>query len=219
MMLAGIAHEVRNPLGGMTLFVELLREELTGNEVAQGHLKRIATELDYLSRVVNDFLAYARRRPLDLQELDPRLEFEDIRMVCAAELADAHLRLDIRVADSLTKVRWDKDRMRQALLNLIRNAIQASGPESTIQLTLDREGEQLALSVADQGTGIEEKDLDQIFEPFYTSRQKGTGLGLALVASIVSHHGGKMSVTSRPGAGSTFQIHLPVEPRINQEVT
>jgi signal transduction histidine kinase len=197
MMLSGIAHEVRNPLGGMALFAGLLKEELGDHPAGLKHLEKISTELDYLARVVNDFLDFARERPLELEELDPRAEFEQVEHLSASELQQAQ---------------WDRERMRRALLNLVRNAIQASQPGGAVAIGLEKDGQDLLLSVSDDGCGIPDGKHRQVFEPFYTSRQQGTGLGLALVKKIVEAHGGSISFATQAEKGTTFTLRLPAEP-------
>lgn len=209
MMLSGIAHEVRNPLGGMALFAGLLKEELGDHPAGRKHLEKISTELDYLSRVVNDFLDFARERPLELEELDPRPEFEQVEHLSASELQQARVRLKAEVAPEVRQVRWDRERMRRVLLNLVRNAIQASEPGGEVALRLARDGERLLLQVCDNGCGIPVQKREQVFEPFYTSRQQGTGLGLALVKRIVEAHGGSISLTTQAEKGTTFTLRLP----------
>lgn len=209
MMLSGIAHEVRNPLGGMALFAGLLKEELGDHPAGLKHLEKISTELDYLSRVVNDFLDFARERPLELEELDPRAEFEQVEHLSASELQQAEVGLKSEVAPEVQQVQWDRERMRRVLLNLVRNAIQASDPGGKVAIRLARDGEHLLLQVSDDGCGIPPQKQEQVFEPFYTSRQQGTGLGLALVKKIIEAHGGSISFTTQAEKGTTFSLRLP----------
>jgi len=209
MMLSGIAHEVRNPLGGMALFAGLLKEELGEQPTALKHLEKISTELDYLSRVVNDFLDFARERPLELEDMDPRAEFEQVEHLSASELQRARVTLRTEVAPEVQQVQWDRERMRRALLNLVRNAIQASEAGGEVVICLERDGGQLVLQVSDSGCGIPRKRQNQIFEPFYTSRQQGTGLGLALVKKIIDAHGGTISFTTQADEGTTFTLRFP----------
>jgi signal transduction histidine kinase len=212
MMLSGIAHEVRNPLGGMALFAGLLKEELGDHPTGRKHLEKISTELDYLSRVVNDFLDFARERPLDLEDLDPRVELEQVEHLSVSELQPAGVELEFEVVSGVKQVRWDRERMRRALLNLVRNAIQASRPGGAVAIRLENDGTDLLLSVSDDGCGIPEGKCGQVFEPFYTSRQQGTGLGLALVKKIVEAHGGSIYFTTQAEKGTTFTLRLPARP-------
>jgi len=212
MMLSGIAHEVRNPLGGMALFAGLLKEEVAGNATALEHLRRINTELDYLARVVNDFLDFARKRPVETTEADPRQEAEEIKQLCEGDLQRSQVRLEIRVDPAVGVVVWDRERMRRVMLNLVQNALQASPAGSTVLLSLERAAGGIRLRVTDSGHGIPEDKRPLIFRPFFTTRQQGTGLGLALAKKIAEAHGGTISFTSTAGAGTTFELWLP-EPR------
>lgn len=212
LMLSGIAHEVRNPLGGMSLFVGLLQEELSDPQ-AQQHVDRIASELAYLDRVVHEFLDFARNKPPQIETLDPRAELEQVRGLCQADAERAEVALDIEVDAAISSVRWDQERMRRAVLNLVRNAIQASEPGGRVCVALAAAGDRLLLRVTDRGRGIPVEQRQRIFEPFFTTRQKGTGLGLALVARTVASHGGAIRVDSQSGAGTTFELQLPATPR------
>jgi signal transduction histidine kinase len=176
------------------------------------HLDKISMELDYLSRVVNDFLDFARERPLELEEMDPRAEFEQVEHLSASELQQAGVRLKSEVTPGVKQVQWDRERMRRVLLNLVRNAIQASKTGGAVVIRLEKDGSHLLLSVSDEGCGIPDGKRAQVFEPFYTSRQQGTGLGLALVKKIVEAHGGSISFITREEQGTTFTLRLPASP-------
>jgi len=209
MMLSGIAHEVRNPLGGMTLFVGLLREEVE-DEATRSHVTRIEKELDYLARVVNDFLDFARKKPPEVSKVDPRAELEQVRSLCQAAADHREVSLSVEVAPEVTEVAWDQERMRRAVLNLVHNAIQASDAGGRVALDLvPGSANELVLIVTDQGCGIPEDKREQVFEPFFTTRQKGTGLGLALVRKTVEDHGGTISIEDAQSAGTRFVVRLP----------
>ncbi|HEY1556504.1 MAG TPA: HAMP domain-containing sensor histidine kinase [Kofleriaceae bacterium] len=206
-MLAGIAHEVRNPLAGMTLFAGVLRDELPEPDERRDHVVRIQRELGYLERVVNDFLEYARR---------PRPELADVpAKELLAEVAQLASTPELTVAASaeLDIVRGDRAQLRRALLNLARNAVQAAtGAGHTeagaVQLSARRTSRGPALAVTNRGPDIPPQTSGKLFEPFYTTREKGTGLGLAFVRDIVLDHGGTVEVTSADGE-TTFTIILP----------
>ena len=208
MMLSGIAHEVRNPLGGMTLFVGLLKEELHDRPEALKHVRRIGTEMEYLDRVVNDFLDFARKKPPVMESVEPAEEFEQLTTLLASELEEKNIELKQDVAATLGSVFWDRERMRRALLNLLRNAIQATDPGGTVHLGIHPDGSNtIEIQVRDNGKGIPEENKERIFEPFYTTKQKGTGLGLALVKKTVESHGGLIRVDCE--TGTRFSIRLP----------
>jgi signal transduction histidine kinase len=202
MMLAGIAHEVRNPLGGIELYAGILRDELAGDEEKRAHVARIERELRHLTAVVSEFLEYARRPPPELRpvELAPLLE----------EVAELVQTDGVTVATAGdARARADRGQLRRALLNLARNAVQASPAGGRVTLAAARAGERARVDVTDAGPGIARADQDKIFAPFYTTKETGVGLGLAFVREIVADHGGTLEVASEAGRGTTFTVWLP----------
>jgi signal transduction histidine kinase len=205
-MLAGIAHEVRNPLAGMTLFTGILKDELPDGDERRGHVARIARELGYLERVVNEFLEFARRPKPELAEVDIRELLDEVSQLAAA--GDVTVAVD----SDLDRVTADRSQLRRALLNLARNAVQAataaghSGP--AVELRARRDGDDVMLGVWNRGVEISPETSGRLFEPFFTTREKGTGLGLAFVREIAVDHGGRVDVTSADGE-TTFTIVLP----------
>jgi signal transduction histidine kinase len=208
-MLAGIAHEVRNPLAGMTLFVGILRDELPEHDARRSHVERIRRELGYLERVVNEFLEYARRPK-------PELRNEPCGEVLAevAQLtSNDDVAVDVEPCDGLI-VRADRAQVRRALLNLAKNAVQAATAaghrgRGAVRLSAEDRGDELALAVWNRGHEIPAEICDRLFEPFYTTREKGTGLGLAFVREIAADHGGRIEVSSAAGE-TTFTLVLPL---------
>jgi signal transduction histidine kinase len=200
MMLAGIAHEVRNPLGGMTLFSGILRDELAGDPEKLAHVQKIERELGQLSAIVNDFLEFARRPPPSLEPVDLRALAEDVVEVMAGQGTL------VAEGDPEVPARGDARQLKRALANLVKNALQATPPGGRVTVTARRER---TLVVSDEGPGIPEADVEKIFAPFYTTKEKGTGLGLAFVKEIVTAHGGTLSVDSGAGRGTRITMVLP----------
>ncbi len=207
-MLAGIAHEVRNPLAGMTLFAGILRDEVPADDERRGHVDKIQRELDYLDRVVSDFLEYARRPRPELAELPIRELLAEVAQVATT----TDLEIAIELAD-VGSIRADRNQLRRALLNLARNAVQAAASAGhhgagNVTLSARRTADHVALAVWNRGKEIPPESSGKLFEPFYTTREKGTGLGLAFVRDIVADHHGTVDVTSA-GGETTFTISLP----------
>ncbi len=206
-MLAGIAHEVRNPLAGMTLFAGILKDELPEGDERRGHVDKINRELGYLERVVNDFLEYARRPKPELGPVDvDELLSEVAQLITNEEVV-------IEVVPSKLEASADRGQLRRALLNLTRNAVQAAiaaghrGPDA-VRLSARREGDELWFEVWNRGKEIPAETSGKLFEPFYTTREKGTGLGLAFVREIAVDHGGRVDVASA-GGETTFTLVIP----------
>jgi signal transduction histidine kinase len=207
-MLAVIAHEVRNPLAGMTLFVGLLREELPDGDERRGHVERIHRELGYLERVVNDFLEYARRPKPEIRD-----EPCDVLLAEVAQLAATdEVAVEIEPCGDLV-VHADRGQLRRALLNLAKNAVQAATAaghrgRGAVRLSAESRSGEIALAVWNRGKEIPPQICERLFEPFYTTREKGTGLGLAFVREIAADHSGRVEVASAAGE-TTFTLLLP----------
>ncbi|HNN52590.1 MAG TPA: ATP-binding protein [Pseudomonadota bacterium] len=220
MMLAGIAHEVRNPLGGMELFAGLLREELTPNEhvpldplQARSYVDRILRELLHLQRVVADFLLYARRPSPALQTVD--------LATLLGEVCDSVQAIGEKVAvktvlpdATVVQVKADPQQIRRAVENLARNAVQAceGRAEALVTLSVSLVSKtRCAIQVRDNGPGIPDDVLPKIWTPFFTTRAQGTGLGLPFVREIIHDHHGTIRVETS-AAGTVFTLELEAVP-------
>jgi signal transduction histidine kinase len=209
-MLAGIAHEVRNPLAGMTLFTGLLRDDLPEYDERRGHVDKIRRELGYLERVVNDFLDYARRPKPELGDVPCDSLFAEVAQLATTK----DVTVEVGPCGGLV-ARADRAQLRRALLNLAKNAVQAATAaghrgRGAVRLSARGHGDELALLVWNRGKEIPPATCERLFEPFFTTREKGTGLGLAFVREISNDHGGRIEVASASGE-TTFTIVLPFE--------
>jgi signal transduction histidine kinase len=206
MMLAGIAHEVRNPLGGLELYAGLLRDALADQPERLQEVARIERELGHLRNVVSEFLEYARRPAPELSAVAIAPLLDEVR-----ELAEAPEGVTVTVeAPADLKVRADAGQLRRALLNLARNASAVmQGRTGQVVLAAVQDGARVRLEVRDQGPGVPQELREKIFTPFFTTREKGTGLGLAFVREIARDHGGEVGVEDAPGGGAVFHVELP----------
>jgi signal transduction histidine kinase len=207
MMLAGIAHEVRNPLGGLELYAGLLRDALAGQPERLQEVARIERELGHLRTVVSEFLEYARRPAPELAPVGVRALLEEVR-----ELTEAPGGVAVTVeAPETLRVRADAGQLRRAVLNLARNATGAmQGRAGGVVLAAAANGDgRVHIEVRDHGPGVPAELREKIFTPFFTTREKGTGLGLAFVREIVRDHGGDVTVEDVPGGGAVFRVDLP----------
>lgn len=202
---AGLAHELRNPLGSIKGSAELLaRTASQADPLAKELAEIISTEVDRTNSLVTRFLDFAR-------PLQPRPEPSDLTEVMERAAARAKVSIVTRYSQTLGLVPVDRELMEQVFLNLLTNAAQASTANSDITVTTAESNGYAEISVRDQGCGIPDESIESIFNPFFTSKQEGTGLGLAIVAKIVDGHGGKMKVESETGKGSTFHVLLPLQ--------
>jgi two-component system, NtrC family, sensor kinase len=209
-MAAHIAHEVRNPLSSIGLNAELLEEELQQKPDGAKLCRAIQHEVDRLNALTQEYLRFARLP-------QPKLERQDLRPILVSLLdfirADARSRgvtVTEQLPDSLPALDLDEGQLRQALLNLCRNALEAMPGGGTLTVRAAVAGARLEIAVADTGSGIAAEHLPRIFEPFFSTKEHGTGLGLALTQHIVMAHGGAISIDSAPGRGTEFVVGLPL---------
>jgi signal transduction histidine kinase len=212
-MAAGLAHEIRNPLGAIKGAAQLLTpgpDEVPTEQLE--FLGVIVEEVNRLNKVVSQFLDYARPYRGELEPLDVN---EVVRKTSQLMQADAKVELQVALDENLPRVRADAEQLRQVFLNLAINAMQAmpEGGKLTISSGLrKRRGNappQVEVRFRDTGAGIPQAEMKNLFIPFFTTKEKGTGLGLPISQRIVENHGGAIEVRSRPGVGSTFTVVLP----------
>lgn len=207
---AAVAHEINNPLEGIVNLAYLLRERIqsSGDEIAAEYLSNLENELRRVALITRKTLAFYRDT-----ERSTKVEIatlvSDLVDLFRPNLEAHAVELRAKVAEGAC-VFGSAGEIRQVLLNLLTNATDAIGSGGTIELNVGRSGNEIAISIADTGPGINPADLPMIFEPFYTTKTTGTGLGLALSREIVVRHGGRISAENRAGGGAVIHIHLPV---------
>jgi signal transduction histidine kinase len=208
MMLSGIAHEIRNPLGGVELFAGLLQESLPPDGEPAKHVRRVQQELGHLKAVVEDFLDYARTPQIQLQSISPQAMAEEVVSLVAVDIDGKKIQCQVAVAED-RHFRGEPVLLRRALLNLVQNAIQASPEGGPLRLAFERRDGAVCWLIEDGGPGVQADKLEEIFKPFFTTRQKGTGLGLAFVRKIAEAHGGSIRVERSDLGGARFELRLP----------
>jgi signal transduction histidine kinase len=218
---ANVGHEVKNPINAMVVHLELLRSKLAGGgetfdtSSAQRHVEILAAEMHRLDRVVETLADFSRPMELDLREYDLRRVVEQVLDLSGAELREHGVRIEFDEAEWPVTVRVDAELVRQAFLNLLLNAMQAMPSGGVVRVTVRREQRVAVVEVADDGTGIPEALLPRIFDLYFTTKPKGSGIGLAMTYRIVQLHGGAMEVRSNadaaaPGRGTTFTVRIPI---------
>jgi PAS domain S-box-containing protein len=216
---AGIAHEIRNPLTGISLLLDDLHDHLPGMPAERELLQRSLQEIDRLENLINGLLDFAVPSSGMKFELRPLGGVLENTLFLVKKLCKNNkISLSVDTRESLPPLRFDSEKIQQALLNLLMNSVQAmdEGGELRIQAKSISHPEHLdansavRITVEDTGRGIAAEDIPYVFDPFFTRNKSGCGLGLAIAHSIVREHGGRISLSSKPGAGTTVWVDLPV---------
>ena len=200
-MSAVLAHEIRNPLASLKGNAQLLAQTLPDGEKARAKADRVVDEAVRLETLSNDLLEFARAGAIHRRDVDPLL------LVREAVAAVAPDRIDVAADGAPRSWPVDEARLRQVMINLLENAVEMS--ESRVAVTIGREDRELVITVRDSGPGIAAADLDHVFEPFFTRRTRGTGLGLAVARRLIDLHGGAIAASNAAGGGAVFTITLP----------
>jgi two-component system sensor histidine kinase HydH len=212
---AGLAHELRNPLGTIRGSAEMLTSSVSAeNEVAREVAGFISSEVDRANSLITRFLHFAR--PLELRPDIADLTQTIDRAVANVEREAPGIAIYKNYAPEIPPFSFDAELMERVLYNLILNAAQATSTGGAVTVKTRTAGDTAEISVIDRGAGIDAKNLGAIFNPFFTTKPQGVGLGLAIVSKIVDEHGGKIAVESEPGKGSVFQVLLPMSQAASQ---
>jgi PAS domain S-box-containing protein len=243
LLAASVAHEIGNPLNALHIHLQLMERELrklratpaagraaTGRRVRpvepppaderadildklEGYLHVAKGEIARLDYIITQFLQALRPRPPQLQPGSLNDVVRETIELLRPEMENRGLEWQTRLAPQLPKAPLDAVQMKQVLVNLAKNAIQATTKGGVLGFQTGEAGDGVWVSVSDTGGGIPQEQLNRIFEPFYTTKKKGTGLGLMIVQRIVREHGGRIEVESRVGKGTTFRVWLPLHER------
>jgi signal transduction histidine kinase len=215
---AGIAHEIRNPLTSIKILIHSLADEQATSSSREKDLAVIEGEIGRVNKIIKQFLDFARPRPPSLETLDVRAILEETLALLIYEMEAQGISLEKSYSPDLPPIPVDREQMKQVFLNLMLNALQAMEKGGTLRVVTRRaspfpgEGERSAaeVSFADTGPGIPEDLRGKIFEPFFSTKEEGIGLGLPIAQRIVEEHGGEVRVESKVGQGTTFTIALPI---------
>jgi signal transduction histidine kinase len=223
---ANVGHEVKNPINAMVVHLELLRGKLAGAEVdrsgAQRHVEILADEMHRLDRVVETLADFSRPMNLDLREHDLCEVIGRTIELAGAELKEHGVRIEANLPATAVPVRVDAELIRQAFLNLLLNAMQAMPAGGVVRASVRRDQRYAVIEIADNGTGIPAAVLPRIFDLYFTTKTRGSGIGLAMTYRILQLHGGAMEVRSNADSeaadhGTTFTIHLPLSVGVANE--
>ena len=211
-MAAGIAHEINNPLTGILLFSSNLSKKVPkGGQLEEG-LQVIISETQRCKKIIQGLLDFARDKEPQKVEADINVILDKALSILENEFHLRHVRLEKHLASNMINAFLDENQIEQVFINIILNALDAVDAEGFINVTsrVDPKRERVAVEIADNGCGISKKDTQKIFEPFFSTKASGTGLGLAVSYGIIQNHQGNIQVFSNQGKGTRFVIDIPV---------
>lgn len=206
---AGIAHEVRNPLTGISLLLDELHDRMLANPEDQGLIQRALQEIERLEKLVNELLNFSSLPDTRLAPGDLSAVLKDTLFLVNKQCQKQKVTLVEDFPEHLHYAQMDSDRLKQAFLNLFTNALDAMPDGGVLTVSAETFAGGVCIKVRDTGPGIPGDLLSLIFEPFYTTRGEGTGLGLSITHTIIASHGGQIEAQSRESKGTTFIITLP----------
>jgi len=211
-LLSGIAHEIKNPLGGIEIYSGLLKEELSRGSYQkdsgehQSYLEKITRELSHLKQIVLEYLDYAKPLKSELKPLSLESMFEDAYRILLPEIKQKKIKYTFS-GDG--EVVGDESKLRRVFVNLLKNSLEAVHEEGEITVNIENKDSVVSIEVLDNGAGIPEENLDKIFQPYFTTQDKGYGLGLTIVKNIIGEMNGTIIVKSTVGKGTRFILEFP----------
>ena len=208
-LMAGVAHEVKNPLNAMTIHLELLKRKLGPNANVDKHVNVIGSEIQRLDEVLMGFLKFARPDELKLQPVQLTALVSDVVTTVRPEAVRSNITVNVDCPPTLPEINADPGMLRQAILNLALNGCQAMPDGGTLRIACRSTQRKVQIDVEDTGIGIPPENLNRIFDLYFTTKEKGTGIGLSMVYRIIQLHDGEVEVQSTPRSGTRFRLLFP----------
>lgn len=206
----GVAHEVKNPINAIVLHLQLLQNKLQADPDTRRHMDIIDSEIHRLDRVVQTLVDFMRTRELHTEEVDFRRLLEDVAVLAAPDAGQRGVSITRKFPEQPLGVKVDTDFMKQAVLNIVLNGVQAMPDGGELTISAQRRGDVIVTEIRDQGAGIPPELQDKVFELYFTTKKEGTGIGLAETYKIMQWHYGTIEFESEDGVGTTFRLRLPL---------
>lgn len=217
-LFARLAHEIRNPLSSLGLHVQLLDEELTmtvpeARQRVSTQLEVIHAEVNRLNRMVQQFVNLAGPSSLALEPTALPPILCHLHDLLAPETRDRHIELRLLLSEPMPLIMADAVQLSQALMNLVINALQAVDRQGWIEVRSNAAGDRVQIEIIDSGPGLPAERLELLFEPYYSTKREGTGLGLWIAQQIIAAHNGEIQARNSPTGGAVFLVDFPIAPK------
>ena len=207
---AGLAHEIRNPLASIEGAIDILERDPSSEEKRQEFFGIMKKECQRLKRLLTNLLDFAKPRLPRIQSVGINQVVASVASLAGPVAERCGITVHTAIPADLPAVECDPEQLQQVILNLALNAVQAMSEGGRVTLAAWKQDSQIVVQVKDEGRGIPPEDLDKVFDPFYTTKERGTGLGLSVAHQIVNQHGGAITVEANSDRGMTFAVHLPL---------
>ena len=208
-MAAGIAHEVRNPLTSIRGFIQLFASKYKND---QQYFNLVLSELDRINMIVGEFLVLAKPMAVEFKDIEINHLIKDVVTLINTQAVMKNIQIIVEYEPNVPTIVCEKNQLKQVFINLLKNAIEAmpNGGIIEVKVELQREGK-VSINVSDQGVGIPEDQIPKLGEPFYTTKETGTGLGLMTSFKIIENHDGEINISSKENMGTTVEVILPIK--------
>ena len=213
---AAVAHEIKNPLAAISIHLQLLKKNFTAcnlsiNQKAQKHIGVIEEEIERLNKIVVDFLFAVRPLKFEFVPIDINVLLKNLYDTFFDEFNDSGIAISLSFSKELPKIQGDERFLRQAFMNVLTNAKAAMPNGGFLDISTKAVNDFIIITISDSGQGILPEDMHKIFEPYFTTKHDGTGLGLTMTYKVIKEHGGDINVYSDYGMGTSFKFSLPIE--------
>ena len=216
LLAAGVAHELGNPLNSLNIHLQLIANHFkkinfTGTlfDKISHSLDVCKSEINRLDGIIQHFLEAIRPTPPDRREIQLLDVIEDVLTVAEDELRNLNIKIDVEVDETLPLILADRNQLKQIFFNVLKNAMEAMREGGHLKIRARSDDQAVFVHFADSGTGMTQETLSQVFQPYFTTKKEGTGLGMMIVQRILRDHGGKVGIQSRPGTGTVVTLEFP----------